>query len=368
MRFSLYTEMQLHEGKSPQQLYARGARADRERRPARLRLLRVDRALLLPEVLDLGAPDGALRRRRAADEEHPLPDDAPRPAVPQPDGAGLGDRRDGHPHRRPLRVGRRPRPRLDSREGGRAARRARAAALRGGGRPALHRARERALLAQGRVLRGRRLARRPVPGRAVPGLPRRHLRPDVRARRRARLGRRRAAAPAVQGARGAARPLPGEVRRARQRARHRLDPRVPPRRGPRHRDARGARLGHEVHLREQLAAPRVREAGRRRARQGGLRLLRVRDHGAARRGAVRAARRGGLRLGRHAGRDRRADRGDPEDLPGISEIGITVNAGGAPHWMAIKNQELFASVGDPARPRGVAGRGRAGRVPSSASA
>jgi alkanesulfonate monooxygenase SsuD/methylene tetrahydromethanopterin reductase-like flavin-dependent oxidoreductase (luciferase family) len=45
--------------------------------------------------------------------------------------------------------------------------------------------------------------------------------------------------------------------------------------------------------------------------------------------------------------------GTPEDIveriaetrricPGISEIGITVNAGGAPHWMAIKNQELFA--------------------------
>jgi hypothetical protein len=30
--------------------------------------------------------------------------------------------------------------------------------------------------------------------------------------------------------------------------------------------------------------------------------------------------------------------------PGISEIGITVNAGGAPHWMAIKNQELFAAA------------------------
>ena len=30
--------------------------------------------------------------------------------------------------------------------------------------------------------------------------------------------------------------------------------------------------------------------------------------------------------------------------PGITEIGITVNAGGAPHWMAIKNQELFASA------------------------
>jgi alkanesulfonate monooxygenase SsuD/methylene tetrahydromethanopterin reductase-like flavin-dependent oxidoreductase (luciferase family) len=29
--------------------------------------------------------------------------------------------------------------------------------------------------------------------------------------------------------------------------------------------------------------------------------------------------------------------------PGIAEIAITVNAGGAPHWMAIKNQELFAA-------------------------
>ena len=28
---------------------------------------------------------------------------------------------------------------------------------------------------------------------------------------------------------------------------------------------------------------------------------------------------------------------------GVTEIGITVNAGGAPDWMAIKNQELFAS-------------------------
>ena len=33
-----------------------------------------------------------------------------------------------------------------------------------------------------------------------------------------------------------------------------------------------------------------------------------------------------------------------EVCPGITEIGITVNAGGAPHWMAIKNQELFASA------------------------
>jgi len=33
-----------------------------------------------------------------------------------------------------------------------------------------------------------------------------------------------------------------------------------------------------------------------------------------------------------------------EVCAGISEIAITVNAGGAPHWMAIKNQELFASA------------------------
>jgi alkanesulfonate monooxygenase SsuD/methylene tetrahydromethanopterin reductase-like flavin-dependent oxidoreductase (luciferase family) len=31
-----------------------------------------------------------------------------------------------------------------------------------------------------------------------------------------------------------------------------------------------------------------------------------------------------------------------EACAGIGEIAITVNAGGAPHWMAIKNQELFA--------------------------
>ncbi|HLB04141.1 MAG TPA: LLM class flavin-dependent oxidoreductase [Gaiellaceae bacterium] len=33
-----------------------------------------------------------------------------------------------------------------------------------------------------------------------------------------------------------------------------------------------------------------------------------------------------------------------EACAGISEIAITVNAGGAPHWLAIKNQELFASA------------------------
>ena len=74
---------------------------------------------------------------------------------------------------------------------------------------------------------------------AIPRLPRRHFGPDVHARGRARLGRRRAAAPAVQGAREADRPLPRVVRRARHRAGHRLDPRLPSRRGPRHGVPRG---------------------------------------------------------------------------------------------------------------------------------
>ena len=200
---------------------------------------------------------------------------------------------------------------------------------------------ERALLAQGRVLRGRRLARRPVP--------------DARSgsSSAARPTGRTSSLPSTAGA-SQCPLLPYKALEEQldlYRAKCAEHGNEPTSSGSTHvistrtttpRCARAA-TGLEVHLREQLTAARVREAGGRRARQGGLRLLRVRDHGAARRGAVRAARRGGLRLGRNARRDHRADRGDPEDLSRISEIGITVNAGGAPHWMAIKNQELFAS-------------------------
>ena len=115
----------------------RGARADRERRSPGLRRLRGDRALLLPGVLDLCEPDGAVRGRRAANAADPFPDDAARASVLESAGAGLGDRRHGHRHGWPLRVRGRPWPRLASREGGRPARRARATALRGGGRPPL---------------------------------------------------------------------------------------------------------------------------------------------------------------------------------------------------------------------------------------
>ena len=219
MRFSLYTEIQLHPGKTPETLYAEVleqiVNADRLGYDA----YAVDRALLLPEVLHLREPDGAVRRRRAADAGHPLPHDAACAAVPQPDRAGERDPHHAHPHRRPLRVGRRPRARLDPAEGRRAPRRARATALRGGRRPAPRGARERALLAPRRVLRCRRLARRPVRRHAVPRLPRRHLRPHLHARRGAGLGRRRAAAAPLQGARDTSSTCTG--RRARRAGRSR---------------------------------------------------------------------------------------------------------------------------------------------------
>ena len=66
---------------------------------------------------------------------------------------------------------------------------------------------------------------------------------------------------------------------------HRLDPRVPSRRGPRDGVARGPRLDHGLHPGQLLAADRVREAADGRADRGRLRVLHRRDHGAARRGA-----------------------------------------------------------------------------------
>src|SRR4051794_34263805 len=90
----------------------RGPRADRERRPARLRRLLDRRALLLPEVLRVAGPDRVLRGRGAAHGADPVSHARPRAALPQPARAGVPDRLGRHPHRRPLRVRRRPRPRL----------------------------------------------------------------------------------------------------------------------------------------------------------------------------------------------------------------------------------------------------------------
>ena len=70
---------------------------------------------------------------------------------------------------------------------------------------------------------------------------------------------------------------------------------------------------------------------------------------------------GRLRLGRDARRTSSSgSRQTREVCEGIGEIAITVNAGGAPHWMAIKNQELFASQVMPRLPGRPRSRGRAG--------
>ncbi len=55
--------------------------------------------------------------------------------------------------------------------------------------------------------------------------------------------------------------------------------------------------------------------------------------------------------------------------PGLKEVGITVNAGGAPHWMAIKNQQLFAEQVIPRVTGGASGVDFAGQfTPQAAGA
>jgi hypothetical protein len=53
---------------------------------------------------------------------------------------------------------------------------------------------------------------------------------------------------------------------------------------------------------------------------------------------------------------------------GLKEVGITVNAGGAPHWMAIKNQELFAERVIPHFKGGAATAAQAGTASTSGQA
>src|SRR5204863_293919 len=66
-----------------------------------------------PHQPGLARPDRALLGRGATDEADQLPDARPRAPVSQPDGAGLADCLRRRVARRPVRVRRRPRPRLD---------------------------------------------------------------------------------------------------------------------------------------------------------------------------------------------------------------------------------------------------------------
>ena len=117
MKFCIYSEIQYWPGKSPARAYEevveQVVHADR---------LGFDGYAIIehfffPEVLDLGEPVRALGHMRGADARRSLPDARPRPAVPQPDDAGIADRRRRHPLRGPLRVRPAPRPRLDPAQG-----------------------------------------------------------------------------------------------------------------------------------------------------------------------------------------------------------------------------------------------------------
>ena len=228
MKFSIYSEIQCWPGKPPSAALRRGPGADRERRPARLRRVLGDRALLLPEVLLLARPARALRGRRAADEADQLPDAA--------STCSRTTTRSCWPRGSPSRTscstaatssasgaataGSRRRPGVAIGEIARA--------LRGVARDPLHGARERSAFSyDGKFYQVARRANRAAPGRSGSSA----SSSAARATRHTTLagasglGRRRPAAPALRGAAGAARPLPRHLRRARQRAGHRLDPR-----------------------------------------------------------------------------------------------------------------------------------------------
>ena len=136
--------------------------------------------------------------------------------------------------------------------------------LRGVARHPLQGPRGGAVLLRRTVLQDRRRPHRAEADERLPGVRRRHERQDVRARSGARLGDRRAAAAAVRGVEGSARPLPVEVRRARHDARHRLDPRLLSRRRSRHGTPRGRGGNEELPCGQRLSAH-----GRRQAAAGG---------------------------------------------------------------------------------------------------
>ncbi len=261
MKFSIYSELQWWPGKEPAQVYAEVLEQIENADRLGFDTYSAIEHFFFPKFS--ASPDpialfSAAAQRTIADQ---LPDARARAAVPQPDGAGVADRLRRHPDGRPLRVRRRPRPRLDPLARRRLVRRDGRALRRVAGDP-VHRpgVGRRAVLVLGEVLRRPRRADRPAAARKVPRLHGRHIGQDVHPGRAEGLGRGRAAAPAVRGAPRAARPVPLEVRRVRHRAGHRLDPRLLSRRGPRHRDPRRRGGDQGVPGRERVAAGRARKA------------------------------------------------------------------------------------------------------------
>ncbi len=121
MRFSLYSEIQLHPGKTPEQIYAEVLEQIDNADRLGYDVYSVIEHFFFPKFSISANPTALFAAAAQRTQGHPLSHDAARAAVPQSAGAGLRDRGDRHPHRRALRVGRRPRPRLDPGEGRRAA-------------------------------------------------------------------------------------------------------------------------------------------------------------------------------------------------------------------------------------------------------
>ena len=241
MRFSIYSEIQYWGGKTPKRAYEevieQVVHADRLGYDA----YAIIEHFFFPKFSISANPFALCRAVRRRAREHPfrtlrhvLPFHNPTVLASQIAAAAILI--DG-----PLRVRRRPRPRLDPAEGRRAASARRATVYEESLEILFQALRERALLATtARFYKIDDAQIWPPPRAQAP-----RSSSAARATRtyelagRERLGRRRAAAPSLRGAQGPARHLPRQVRRARQRARHRLDPRLLHRRGPRHRAARG---------------------------------------------------------------------------------------------------------------------------------
>ena len=220
MKFSIYTEIQYWGGKSHKRLYEevieQVVHADR----LGYDCYTIIEHFFFPKFSISTNPFAfwAVCAERTTD--HSSAHARPRPPVPQPDDGWLRRSPSWTHVRRPLRVG----AAFAATAGSRSRRACRSIETRDRYEETLDivfKALDEGARSPTTAPSTRSTTRRslPPPERKLPHLPGGHERPHLRARGRAWLGRRGAAAPPVRRARGAARPLPLEVRRARHRRR-----------------------------------------------------------------------------------------------------------------------------------------------------
>ena len=88
MRFSLYSEIQLHPGKSPEQLYAEVLEQIENADRLGFDCYAAIEHFFFPKFSVSAHPTALFAAAAQRTQRDPLPDDAARVAVPQPDGAG----------------------------------------------------------------------------------------------------------------------------------------------------------------------------------------------------------------------------------------------------------------------------------------